>query len=321
MNTVCDDPFLRCRNTSKPPMNTINTQLIRPALRGLVLALAVTALSSFVAQAHPYASGITNVGGTVTFILNENADTVGVYFPDNHSTNFLGNNLTKGVHSFTLGPGTNAYVITVNKVGTGSPSEISVDTNRFDNFWGPRGVAVNRNPKTGNFGRTYVVNASPGTNPLGGVSSTNGTRTVTRGVYAVNADGSDAVGQGDTARTCGMTFAASTTYSPYRLAVGPDDTVYVCDAAGYYVGGAITNGVYMVKPDLSSGTNLFPIDGTVPEVCGGVQGCYAFGSYAAGTLGLYAVSWDLYDLTLGYQSVWLYTNFTTLPFKIGRGHV
>ena len=57
----------------------------RPTLRGLVLALAVTALSSYIAQAHPYASGITNVGGTISFILNEAADTVGVYFPDNNS--------------------------------------------------------------------------------------------------------------------------------------------------------------------------------------------------------------------------------------------
>src|SRR5512142_2392856 len=120
--------------------------LIRPALRGLVLALAVTALSSFVAQAHPYASGISNNAGTISFILNETADTVGVYFPENASTNFLGANLTPGVYSFTLGPGTNQYAITVNKVGSGSVSKISVDTNRFLNFWGPRGVAVNRSP-------------------------------------------------------------------------------------------------------------------------------------------------------------------------------
>jgi hypothetical protein len=298
----------------------MNTPLIRPTLLGLVLALAVTALSSFVAQAHPYASGITNTGGTISFILNETADTVGVYFPDNNSTNFLGANLTKGVHSFTLGPGTNHYVITAAKVGSGSVSQISVDTNRFLNFWGPRGVAVNRSPKTGNFGRIYVVNASPGTQPLGGLYATNGTRVVTRGIYAANADGTDAVGQGDTAKTCGMSFATSTTYSPFRCSVGPDDMLYVGDACGYYVGGTIsrTNGVYMVQPNLSSGVNLFPIDGSVPEVCGGVEGQAVVGSYAAGTLGVYVCSWDLNDTgsptSYGYQTIWLYTNFTTLPF-------
>ena len=134
----------------------------RPTLRGLVLALAVTALSSYIAQAHPYASGITNVGGTISFILNEAADTVGVYFPDNNSTNFLGNNLAAGVHSFTLGAGTNAYVITVHKTGAGGPVQISVDTSNAVLFPAPRGVAVNANPKDRHFGLIYAANSSPG---------------------------------------------------------------------------------------------------------------------------------------------------------------
>src|ERR1035441_3998330 len=82
-------------SNNKTPMKIMNTPLIRPTLRGLVLALAAIVLSSFVASAHPYASGITNVGGTISFILNETADTVGVYFPDNNSTNFLGANLDR----------------------------------------------------------------------------------------------------------------------------------------------------------------------------------------------------------------------------------
>ena len=295
-------------------MKRTNNLLTRPTLRGLVLGLAVTALSSFVASAHPYASGITNTGGTISFILNETADTVGVYFPQNNSTNYLGPNLAPGVHSFTLGPGTNNYVITVKKVGSGAPSLISVDTNRFNIFYGPRGVAVNKNPNTSNFGRTYVVNANTGTTTSGTTS-----RTVTWGVYAVNADGSDAVGQGDTASTCGMTrvsTSVTTTYSPYKISVGPDDMVYVADGCGEYYGG-ITNGVYMVQPNLSSGVNLFPLYSS-PEIGGGVVGTpVAFGSYAAGTLGLYAYSWDMDCISpnWGYQTIWLYTNAPNpLPF-------
>ena len=260
---------------------------IPPTLRSLALALAVGALSGPLARAHPYASGISNNAGTISFILNETADTVGVYFPDNGSTNFLGANLAPGVHSFTLGPGTNRYVITVNKVGSGAVTQLSNDTNRFNLFYGPRGVAVNQNPKTGNFGRTYVVNANTGT-------STSGTtqRTLTWGVYAVNPDGSDAVGQGDTASTCNMTrvpTSVTTTYSPFKISVGSDDMVYVADGCGEYYGGN-TNGVYMVTPDLSFGTNLFPILHSDPEVGGGVVGTpVTFGSYADGTLGLYTV--------------------------------
>src|ERR1022692_3516798 len=100
-------------------MKETRNRSIRPTLRGLVLALAAFGLSGYVATAHPYASGITNTGGTISFILNETADTVGVYFPDNITTNFLGANLAPGVHSFPIGAGTNHYVITVKKVGAG----------------------------------------------------------------------------------------------------------------------------------------------------------------------------------------------------------
>src|ERR1035441_7211631 len=156
MNILRNNPFLRCRNKNKPPMNKINRHLIRPTLRGLVLALAAFALSGYVARAHPYASQITNTSGSISFYLNETADTVGVYFPNNASTNYLGANLAPGVYSFPLGAGTNSYVITVKKVGTGAPNQISSDENNFNKFYGPRAVAVNNSPKNHNFGRTYV---------------------------------------------------------------------------------------------------------------------------------------------------------------------
>ena len=282
---------------------------LRRTLCGLALALAATVLSSYVARAVPYASAITNNSGTIQFILNENADNVGLAFDNGTATNNLGA-LNKGPNSFSLGVHTN-FSIYVYKAGSGIPSFTSVDTNRWVNFWGPRGLTVNRNPKTYNFGRVYVVNASPGTQPLGGVSADNGTRTLTRGVYAINADQTNALGQGDNALTFGMTLAASTTYSPYRISVGEDDMVYVADAAGLYVGGAVTNGVWMVQPDLSSGTNLFPLFSD-PQVAGGVEGTpVALGSYAAGNLVLYALSWDLSP----YQSVWRYDiNGGPLPY-------
>ena len=78
---ILRNAFPRACSNNTPDMKKPNNLPIRPALRGLVLALAVSALSGYVAQAHPYASGITNNGGTISFILNETADTVGVYFP------------------------------------------------------------------------------------------------------------------------------------------------------------------------------------------------------------------------------------------------
>ena len=102
---------------------------IRPAVRGLVSALAAFALSGYIARAHPFASGITNSGGTISFILNETADSVGVHFPDNNSTNYLGANLAPGVHTFTLGAGTNHYVISVRRRAQAtSPRLVAIQT-------------------------------------------------------------------------------------------------------------------------------------------------------------------------------------------------
>src|ERR1035438_3185839 len=79
---------------------------IRPTLRGLVLALAVTVLSSYVARAVPYASCITNNAGTVSYYLNEAADDVKVIFNGGGvgNTNALGAQ-AKGPHAnaFSLG--------------------------------------------------------------------------------------------------------------------------------------------------------------------------------------------------------------------------
>src|SRR6476646_6139210 len=192
-----------------------------PVLLALVLAPVL-------ATAHPYASGISNNAGNISFILNESADNVTVVFDGGGAgnTNNLGA-LAKGVGSFALS-GHTSYSIIVTKAGSGSISQTSSDANAFCQYFGPRGVAVNNNPKTRNFGRIYIPNANPGTVPSG--------RATTKGLYVVNADQSDAIGQGNTAKTAGVTWNTTgganvgNTYSPYRLNVGPDDSVYVSEA-------------------------------------------------------------------------------------------
>ena len=268
----------------------------RSTFRGVVLALAVSALSSQLAQAHPYASGLTNNSGTISFILNESADSVQVAF-DNAGAGYTTTNnlgaLTNGVQSFVLGAHTN-YAIIVSKAGNGIPFKISQDTNRFVNFGLPEGIAVNKNPKTSNFGRIYVCDSAGGANgsTWGGVVS----RTTTQGVYLLNADQSDAVGQGDTALTAGLSVdtTASVSAVPYKISVGPDDMVYFGDCRGQYgtphyaEAGA---GIYMAAPDFSTGQDLFPFGSTT--MFGGVDGkpCVT-GSLAKGNLVVYAYEWD-----------------------------
>jgi hypothetical protein len=215
-------------------MKYTKTPILRPTLRGLVLALAAFALSSFVASAHPYASAITNASGTISFTLNEGGAAVVVSFPQNSSSTNLGT-LAAGRHSFILGAGTNNYTITVTKTGTGQISQISSDSTALNTYLyahSPRGVAVNHNPNDHNFGRIYISDANASA----------------RGLYVINADQSDALGYGTTAKAGSIPFVSSS-YSPYRLYVGPDDTVFVASCSTVTAGGFLG---YM-NPDLTAG--------------------------------------------------------------------
>ena len=123
----------------------------------------------------------------IQYRLNSPASSVQVAFDNGTAVTNLGSQYA-GLQSFWLGSHTN-YSIVVSSQGSGVPAQVSVDSTLND-FYGPRGVAVNRNAKTRNFGRVYVANATAGTDSR---------RTTQRGVYALNADLSDAFGYGATA--------------------------------------------------------------------------------------------------------------------------
>ncbi len=277
-------------------MNSINTQRVAVgAALGLLMCLAPSAL-----RATPYASGITNDSGTVSFILNEAADNVKVIFDGGGAgnTNDLGA-LPKGVASFSLGAHT-SWAIHVTKSSAQVWTQISDDNNVFNNFYSPRSAAVNRNPASPYFGRVYVLENAAGTSS--GTTTENQTRTVNKGIYALNADLSDAVGQGDTGLTGGLeafdilTTAVNSAYEPWKIAVGEDDYLYISDAqdprgslsrvdANLQNGELVLAGVgNMAQPDLhtviygikvagslSAGNlSVLGIDGQWPGASGGV---------------------------------------------------
>src|SRR5947207_2205646 len=108
--------------------------------------LSVTALSTHMAKAIPYASGITNTGSTYSFILNEDADNVKVIYDGGGAGNT--NNLglqTKGAHTFSLA-GHTTYSIQVTRSAPTAWTITSADTNAFCEYPSPRGLKVNRNP-------------------------------------------------------------------------------------------------------------------------------------------------------------------------------
>jgi Immunoglobulin I-set domain len=196
-------------------------------------------------KATPYASGLTNNSGTISFYLNEAGGNVTVTYEDG-STNTTFNGITtgtnepKGQFSFSLS-GHTGYAISVFKLGNGVPVQISDDTSNFS-IWGtPRGIAVNQNAKVGSlFGRIYAGS--------GGFSGS-GATTKYHGLYALNADYSVALGQGTNAFAQGL-FSAESSSGPYKLRVAPDNTLIENDFAG-------NGSLYLFSPDLSSSNAVF----------------------------------------------------------------
>lgn len=200
---------------------------MRNAFRFL-LPIALIAGFAQLSSARPFATSLTNSAGTLSFRLNEDADSVKIISSSGAVTNDLGP-IPKGLTVTNLGI-SGVYKIQVSKAATagylqGIVNQMSVDTNTAVRFVNQRGVAVNNNPASPYFGRIYVSVATAGTTAAPA-------RTVSDGIYLLNSDQTDAVGQGDTARTGGIVFdpaASAGSESPYRLFVGPDDNLYISD--------------------------------------------------------------------------------------------
>jgi hypothetical protein len=254
-----------------------STATYHHALKGLALGIAFLAAAEH-SRATPYASGVTNNSGTIQFILNESADNVYVLFDNSTVSNNLGAAaLSKGLQTFSLGAYTN-YSINVFKVGAGSPTQISVDTSNTVKFNAPRGVAVNANPKDRHFGLIYGANSTAGGSGLAAKA---------RGIYIFNADTSDAYGRGATAS--GAVFNSGSANSPYRLGIGPDQTVYAGDFS------TVAATVWKFDPDViapATWTNVLGIIGETAGIAAGYHGdisgapCVS-GSLATGDLVLY----------------------------------
>ncbi len=192
-----------------------------------------------VVKATPYASCITNNNGTIQFYLNESGGNVTVTYEDGSTnTSFdgiaTGTNVAAGVYSFALSTHT-SYNISVYKVGSGVPSVINSpiqNTNGGSGFFiigNLRGIDVNKNPVSPNFGRVYVC-ASGRTLPL-------------KAFNLFNADGSFV-----SSNNAGINWTPGNASSPYRIGVAPDDSLMVGDYS------ATNCGVFRISPDISTGS-------------------------------------------------------------------
>ena len=280
--------------------------------RTLIPTLTAALLACFTSQlqATPYAAAVTNDAGTVRFILNEDAASVTVWLNNATATNDLGA-LLKGSNSFSLAGATNFQIrvshtsaagfvhkttgtTTLNSLNSprGTILQTSSDANPLLSFNLPRGMTVNRNPKSPYFGRVYVGNSAAGT-----VTNATG-RVLGDGVYVLNPDLTDALGQGDAPLDGGLAaeFAAGGTTDPYRMTIGvDDDNLYISDWSD-------ENGsVFVTDPNLTpgSGANVLPgLKGFstpvgLDRVHGSINQSFVEGSLAAGNLTVYTIDEDL----------------------------
>ncbi|MCW5554595.1 MAG: hypothetical protein KIS67_20845 [Verrucomicrobiae bacterium] len=287
------------------------------SFKPLVIALAF-GVSASIALARPYATSLTNSGGIISFRLNADADNVKIIHNGGAATNDLGP-LPKGLNSVPLDV-SGDYLIQVSKAsGPGYPqgvvNQISDDANNLVKFANQRGLVVNKRPSSPYFGRIYVSVAAAGT--AGG-------RSVSDGIYLLNADQTDAVGQGDTPRTGGLVFdiAAASAESPGRLALGPDDNLYIADWSDANGGLTMTDAdvatnaiAGRVLPDYGG-----PVGGTNNH--GSISSVWVEGSLAGGDLVVYSQDEDLgsfngvyrYDIGAGPLP---YTGPEVLAFNFG----
>jgi len=291
--------------------------MLKTTLSCLACISALTALLPTV-HATPYATSVTNTGSAIRFRLNEAADSVKIISNGGATTNDLGA-LAAGLQSVNLSV-TGTFTIEVDKGPTlgylqGIPTLISSDANKLVRFNAPRGLAVNRNPASPYFGRIYVSNADTGSVAAVSRNLVNGD-----GIFMLNADFTDAVGQGDTARTGGINFRtilSDTGNKPWRIEVGQDNNLYISDYTSP-TNIPFTGNLYVTDPDVSagSGTNVFVFDsnvsGRIPS------SAVVRGSLAGGNLTVYAIypdkSYD-YDY-FGFPS----TSFSVMQrLDIGAG--
>ena len=232
----------------------------------LVIVLSPAAL------AVPYASGISESGTTVTYFLNEDADSITFNLTGESNIVVTDPNdarLKKGSHTFDKGAAT-AYDIEVSKSTAVGYTQISDDSLIQSQYFSPRGVAVNQNPDSEHFGNIYVSEG------LGGqVTQSGGTRFTLDGIFVMGADQSDIIGQVDDGYIGGIDTSLSSN-SPFHITIAPDDTVYIADWADAH------SGVWRAPADL--GGNGDP--GTWPNIlandtCDGSGLCSNHGSIPA----------------------------------------
>jgi len=262
-------------------------------LKKPLFVLCVVVMAAFVvglaapAWANVYASSLKVTGDkSFSYILNEDA-TAGVQI----QVWQVGGGMVysedlgvkgKGVHNYTWsgagGVVGNSYQIKIVAAATGYGgwTKISDDSNTALCHWLPRGVVVNQDQRSADFGQIYIGNSQGGTDHLG-------TNTPT-GIYKVNPDGT-ANGWG----AAGVDWG--TAAHRLKVALGADDNhLYMADV--------YDDTAYEISPDLQSSIKLNDSSNLSNYGASNAQWVRAIvvtGSQAAGNRKIYLCDSNYYD--------------------------
>lgn len=189
------------------------------------------------AEANPFAAELnaTDHGTTASlnFRLNEAATTVTVEIVNSSLAvvrTIDAGALAQGPHSVVWDKTNDlsapvpsdiyTFRVTAASVGYGVWTIISNDANPANQFFSPRGVAVNKDQTSPYFGRLYVTE-NPG-------AVTGGRTTVGDGLFVLSNDNADITGQGNNAYSGGAGFPTSSS-GPYDVAWCADGRLFITD--------------------------------------------------------------------------------------------
>ncbi len=264
--------------------------MIRYSTKALLACVASAAIVSVTstALAVPYAAQVSQSGNTVSWVLNEEADSV-VITRDGGNTITLTNEAA-GAKSFDM-TGFSSYSIKVTNSEAAGYYETNVSLgNAMMGFERANGIAVNMNPGSASFGQFYISHRAE--------SSTVAGRSLGDGIYAFNADGTDLNGITDPSDTSaalqaglGSYFAGSSS-SPWRIQVGVDDALYISDWSD------ANGGMYITDASVTTGNVLLASPGGTPPIVGQNHGSIVStpvitGSLGGGDLTLWTIDEDM----------------------------